>query len=328
MPRLTALDERLAHQIPEPFPYVSIPHPHWRESYFFVAHSPDPDGDVVILTMATHPQQQKLDCYQMGRIRGKQIFALHERAYGDDPHATRVGPVAVEIVEPFERIQLAVDPRGAGVPVGLELEFRARTQPYALRRGSLELDGTLVWDQSHMVQAGTYEGWYGVGGERIRVDGWLGQRDHSWGVRDHAHCPLWIWLAIQLPDAMLAVWHWERADGSHVYTDGCLAPTDGGEPIALRHFEHALEWLDAAGDPVSYGRDGQGVRGLAGRVAFELEDGRRIGVEARGHWCAPYGPRGGGQHRMQVETDDGRRGSAIYEITGAHHRHFFPIARG
>ena len=50
-------------------------------------------------------------------------------------------------------------------------------------------------------------------------------------------------------------------------------------------------------------------------------------VEAEGRWAAPYGPYGGGQHQMTVRTDDGRTGTAIYEVTGAHHHRFFPVAR-
>jgi hypothetical protein len=136
-----------------------------------------------------------------------------------------------------------------------------------------------------------------------------------------------MWLAIQLPDGMLGVWNWEYANGARVYTDGCFAPADGGAPIPVTGFHHALDWTDAQGKAVSYGRDGAEVRGLAGRVEFELEGGARIGVEAEGRWCAPYGPLGGGQHLMAVRCDDGRSGSAIYEITGAHHHHFFPVAR-
>jgi hypothetical protein len=29
---------------------------------------------------------------------------------------------------------------------------------------------------------------------------------------------------------------------------------------------------------------------------------------------------------MQVRADDGREGTAIYEVTGARHHHFFPDA--
>ena len=48
MTALTDLDELLAHQIPEPMANVQTHHPHWRESYFFVAHRPDSLGDMVI----------------------------------------------------------------------------------------------------------------------------------------------------------------------------------------------------------------------------------------------------------------------------------------
>ena len=50
---LTAMDEHLAHQVPEPIACVQTHHRHWRESYFFIAHRPDALGDVVILTMAS-----------------------------------------------------------------------------------------------------------------------------------------------------------------------------------------------------------------------------------------------------------------------------------
>jgi hypothetical protein len=60
-------------------------------------------------------------------------------------------------------------------------------------------------------------------------------------------------------------------------------------------------------------------------VVFSLEDGRRVTVTGAGRWCAPYKPLyGGGQNLMAVETDDGRRGTAIYEVTGRHHHRFFP----
>jgi len=328
VPRLTDLDEELAHQIPEPFPHVEHFHEHWRESYFFVMHPRDEPGDVVILTMATYPQKAKLDSYQMGRVHGQQLFALHERSYDGDPHTTRVGPVHIEIQEPFERIQLRVDGGLPGVPVGLDLTFSARTRAHALRRGTMKAGHELIWDQSHMIQAGRFDGSYTFAGQRYEVEDWWGQRDHSWGVRDHRRCPLWMWLAIQLDDGMLGVWHWEYANGARVYTDGCFAPAGRGEPIPVIDFRHALHWTGKDGEPVSYGRDGTDVRGLAGEVEVVLEGGQRIRVHGQGRWCAPYGGLGGGQHQMSVQTDDGRRGTAIYEITGAHHHHFFPVARG
>ena len=50
-------------------------------------------------------------------------------------------------------------------------------------------------------------------------------------------------------------------------------------------------------------------------------------LEARGRWAQRYGDLGGGLSQVEVTTDDGRRGTGIYELTGAHHHHYFPIPR-
>lgn len=326
MPRLTALDELFVHQIPEPLPQVVTHHEHWRESYFFVLHPREQPGDVLILTMAHFPAHQNMDSLQMGIVGGRHIFARHVRPYDGDPHTTAVGPVTIEVVEPFETVQLRVasDP---AAPLALDLTFQARTEAYGLRRGTMKAGEELVWDQSHMIQAGTYTGSYTIDGTTHEVDGWWGQRDHSWGVRDHRRCPMWMWLAIQLPDGMLGVWHWEYANGARVYTDGCWAPADRSEPVPVIDFHHELAWTGEDGKPVDYGVDGGEVRGLRGPVSFVLEGGQIVTVEAEGTWAAPYGPLGGGQHQMVVRTDDGRVGTAIYEITGAHHHRYFPVPR-
>jgi hypothetical protein len=323
MIRLTAADELFVHQIPEPLPNVVTHHDHWRESYFFVLHPRSGPGDVLILTMAHFPRRGEMDSLQLGRIGGERIFARHGRPYGDDPHTTVVGPAAIEIVEPYKTVKLRVE--GAGAPVSLDLTFKARTRAYGLRRGTMKAGHEIIWDQSHMIQAGTYSGQYTYDGKTHRVDDWWGQRDHSWGIRDHGRCPLWMWLAIQLPDGMLGVWHWEYANGARAYTDGCFAPADGGEPIPVIDFRHDLRWLGDNGAPADYGSDGSATRGVAGRVVFTLQGGQVITVAATGRWCAPYEPfHRGGLNQMEVTTSDGRRGPAIYEITGAHHHHFFP----
>ena len=111
---------------------------------------------------------------------------------------------------------------------------------YGLRRGTMRAGHELIWDQSHMVQSGTFTGTFTHDGTTYEVDDWWGQRDHSWGIRDHARVPMWMWLAVQLPDGMAALWHWEYANGARVYTDGCFAPADGSEPIAVVDVKHDL----------------------------------------------------------------------------------------
>jgi hypothetical protein len=323
VPRLTPEDERFVHQLPEPLTVVSTEHHHWRESYFFVTHDQTVDSDVVIVAMATYPARHELDALVLGRVDGEHLFGYHRRDADDDPHTTAVGAVSVEVVVPFEELHVTVAPDQG---FEADLTFRARTSPYALRRGRLLADdGSLLWDQSHMIQSGTFHGRYRRGDKAVTVDGWLGQRDHSWGVRDHGRIPMWMWLAVQLPDGMLGVWNWETPDGARVFTDGCWAPAGGGPPVPVVDFRHDLRWTDESGDPIEYGADGAQVAGLTGSVSFELAGGARVALTGSGRWCAPYRPLyGGGQHLMAVEADDGRTGVAVYEVTGRDHHRFFP----
>ena len=323
MRRLSPLDELLAHQVPEPITTAGIEHPHWRESYFFEAHSPDPEGDVVALGFATFPQRQMMDAVLLGRVGGEPLFAHVDRPWDDDPHTTVVGPVQVAIEVPFERIHIAIDGLGG---LTADLTFTARTKPYALRRGRLvDEDGLLIWDQSHMIQSGTWSGEYRYGDVRQTIAGWTGQRDHSWGVRDHGRVPMWSWFAVQLPDGMLGAWHWEGADGARIFTDGCWAPADGGDPVPVIDVRPTLHWTSPGGARAEWNGHGDGIEGLMGRVVFVLAGGREIELSARGTWAARYRPfHGGGQMVMAVTADDGRQGTGIFEITGHHHHHYFP----
>ena len=50
-------------------------------------------------------------------------------------------------------------------------------------------------------------------------------------------------------------------------------------------------------------------------------------MTADGTFDHPYEPfHRGGLNQMVVRTDDGREGTAIYEITGARHHNYFPDA--
>jgi len=328
MPKLVPADEYFYHQIPEPLLNVVTYHEHWRESYFFVLHPPDKPGDVVILAMATYPAHSMMDAVQMGTINGDSILDYHIRTFdGGDPHTTCVGPISIDIVEPFKTIKLTAD--GNSAMVGMDLSFTARTQAYGLRRGTMKAGHEIIWDQSHMLQSGNFSGTYTYKGTTYPVNNWWGQRDHSWGIRNHGRCPMWIWLAIQLPDGMFGVWHWEYPNGARVFSDGCFAPSDGSDPIPVVDFQHNLKWLSEEGIPVEYGSGGSHVKRLSGQVEFVLEGGTTVLIDAEGGWCFPYEPHHcGGLNQMVVQTNDGRSGTAIYEITGSFHHRYFNVARG
>jgi len=317
------MDEYFVHQIPQLLPQVVTHHQHWRESYFYEIHHPSGTGDAVFFTMAHYPAQERMDSIQMGRVDGEQLLGSLGRPYDGDPHTTEVPGARVEIVTPMQEVRLWADPDVA--PIGLDLTWTSRTEPYGLRRGTLRAGEELVWDQCHLFQSGTYHGTYTVGGRAREVDGWIGQRDHSWGIRDHSRCPLWIWWQLQFDDGFLGVWNWEYPNGARAYTDGCWAGADGSDPVPVVDFRYDADWIDEEGSVVPYGTNGDAVHGLRATFTATLEDGRRMEVDASGTFARPYEPfHRGGLNLMTVRADDGRAGTAIYEVTGARHHHFFP----
>jgi hypothetical protein len=110
-----------------------------------------------------------------------------------------------------------------------------------------------------------------------------------------------------------------------VFSDGCWAAADGSDPVPVVEFRHDVAWVGADGAPTRYGEHGEEVAGLRGSCTFVLADRRRITVDAEGSFDRPYEPfQRGGLSQMRVQADDGRIGTAIYEVTGARHHHFFP----
>ncbi len=282
------------------------PHRHWRESVFFVAH-PVGGGDVLAATVIARPRRGSVEAYVMARVDGELSFTRWARAPGDpacEPLA--VGGVTVDLADSGRILVRADDP---AAPVGFDLEWTARTEPYRLPHGTVTDDRGPVWDQDHLFQSGWFNGSYRVGDEVRGVENWWGQRDHSWGIRDHRRTSMWLWLAIQLPDGMLGAWCWERADGTRAYTEGCWAPTDGA-PVPLTHLAHDLHW--------------EGDHGLGGSVEFGLSTGYTIAITGAGEFASRYGRLGGGQQLMSVRTSDGRVGTGIYELTGSLHNRYFP----
>ena len=61
-------------------------------------------------------------------------------------------------------------------------------------------------------------------------------------------------------------------------------------------------------------------------VRLTVAGGDKIAVEADGRRAQRYGPLGDASRQVRVRTDDGRKGTAIIELTGAHHHRYRPVA--
>lgn len=97
---------------------------------------------------------------------------------------------------------------------GLDLQFDALHDAFSYFANE---DGLPDWFAANRVeQSGRLAGFVRIGDRRVSLDGRVGHRDHSWGLRDWRMPHHWKWLTAYTPDGetTLNAWIW-YARGEH-----------------------------------------------------------------------------------------------------------------
>ena len=108
--------------------------------------------------------------------------ALHaSRWLGMERMDTTVGPISIEVLEPLQKLKLKVDAPDKGIKAEIVFEGRAFPieEPRFIRRNGPRT----MMDYTRLTQNGRYTGGLEVDGKRESVDGFVGTRDRSWGIR-------------------------------------------------------------------------------------------------------------------------------------------------
>ena len=121
-----------------------------------------------------------------------------------------VGPISIEVIEPLQKLKLKVEAPDKGIRAEIVFEGRAFPieEPRFIRRNGPRT----FMDYTRLTQNGRYTGWLEIDGKRESVDGFVGTRDRSWGIRpvgarDHAGAGappaapqfFWIWSPTNFP---------------------------------------------------------------------------------------------------------------------------------
>lgn len=159
-----------------------------------------------------------------------------------------VDAVTFETVTPMQRWRITLGENPSGTT--FDLTWTARTPAW---HGTVEVGSgdtsTAAFD--HLFQSGTYTGWIEIDGERHVVDGWIGARDRSRGVRTmRGGQGLHLWVLAHFPEATLGTLLVEDRAGGRILLEGAVLGTDGSvdDVVDLRHdltFDDRLD-LDAA----------------------------------------------------------------------------------
>lgn len=258
---LTPFDDYPIHQTSEPVAHPATGDRNFYDRYFFNGYTQD--GSLFFaVALGLYPNRRVMDA-SFSVIREGVQHSLHaSRLAPGDRSELRVGPIAVEVVEPLRRLRVRVAAPAHGLEA--ELLFHARSPALEEPRFERRDGGRVVMDLTRLTQFGSWEGSLSVGGSRVAVERArvLGCRDRSWGVRSvgerEAGAPgpapqfFWLWAPLQFDDVCTHFAVNEDADGRPWHASGSWvrdvasptaaagAPLGQAEPLA--RVEHRVRW--------------------------------------------------------------------------------------
>jgi hypothetical protein len=231
---LSRHDDYPIHQTPEPLAHPATGDRNFYDRYWFNGFSRD--GELFFaVALGVYPNRSVMDA-AFSVVRGGHQYALHaSRLAPRERTESRVGPVAIEVLEPLRRLRVSIAPNDTGLEG--ELVFRARTSATEEPRTTRRQQGRIFMDSTRLTQFGTWTGTIGVEGTPIEVtaDRVLGVRDRSWGVRPvgerEAGAPgtapqfFWLWAPVHFDDICTHFGTNEDENGVSWHANGAIIPT-------------------------------------------------------------------------------------------------------
>lgn len=179
-PALAAADDGLLHQTPWPMRHAASSDVRFFDRYWLTAA--DPAGSAgLIAGVAFYKNTGSCDGYVAIQVGAQQHNVRFARKLDEDVDRMRVGDLEIRVVEPFERIELALVAESS--PLAAELVWTSVTAPHLEGHHFDAPAGRVVTDMTRYDQLGRWNGWLDHGAGRVEVRDWWGARDHSWGLR-------------------------------------------------------------------------------------------------------------------------------------------------
>ncbi len=242
---LSRLDDYLVHQIPETVDTVGTSDRNFYERYYFNLHG-STDDLFLVTGLGQYPNLGVTDAFVSIAIEGEQHTVRASRELGSDRLDTRVGPLAVEVVEGLRSFRVVCDPNEWGVAFDLRFD---KTSAALAEPKSISHAGPRTTQETYrLAQVGAWSGSVEVGGRSFEVtpDRWWGARDHSWGIRPVGEAepqgirakrdpqgPMGFfhnWMPIQFDDHMLKVTIDNDHAGRRVLEEATIVWNDPDRP--------------------------------------------------------------------------------------------------
>ena len=177
---LTPMDDYPIHQTSAPLAQKVSSDPNHYDRYFFNGYTEDYFFGVA---MAHYPNRGIIDAAVSVVHGGTQRSIFASGRIPANPAETRVGPVAIDIVEPLRVSRITVD--SPENDVSIDMTFTARTPALEEPRQVLMASNRVSLDNTRMTQWGRWSGSIRFGNVAIDLSEAqpYGVKDRSWGTR-------------------------------------------------------------------------------------------------------------------------------------------------
>jgi hypothetical protein len=255
---LSQLDDYPIHQVPSPVRYVGTSDRNFYDRYYF--NLQDPQGEqLMIMGLGVYPNLGVMDAFAVMRAGDDYRVVRASKHIGADPADMTIGPFRLEVVEGLQSIRLAVEPNEWGLD--FDMQWDAATAPiFEMPRFRRDAIGRVSHDHCRFNQVGAWTGHLTLDGTRREVDGWVGTRDRSWGVRpvgepeperlqwrDPSGQPTstWFWnyVMVLFPEYSITYIVEEMGDGRRTLQDAYRIPRDGGPAEPIGQPQHEIEFV-------------------------------------------------------------------------------------
>ena len=258
---LSRFDEYPIHQTAESLARPSTGDRNFYDRYFFNGFSGS--GDLFFgVAMGLYPNRRVLDASFSVARDGRQHSVHASRLAPEDRGETRVGPIEVEVLEPFRALRIRVTPNDHGIEA--DLVFRARAPMIEEPRVTFHAGNRAVLDATRFTQHGAWEGTVTVAGKRVdvRPQHVFGVRDRSWGLRPvgepEGGAPgmlprvFWLWAPVHFDDVCTLAGTFESEDGRQTHHNAVMVPVipptgevpvvTPDDPRSIPSFSHRVRW--------------------------------------------------------------------------------------
>jgi hypothetical protein len=177
---LTPLDEYPVHQTPQPVAHAGDGHPDFYDRYWFNGFR---ENLFFGIALGVYPNRDVIDAALSVVMDGVQRSVFASGRLPRDRASLRIGPISIEIVEPFRVNRVVVD--APEFDLGADLTYRARTGVIEEARQTRLSAARLIMDVTRATQFGSWSGSLSVaeGSIDIGADQTFGVKDRSWGIR-------------------------------------------------------------------------------------------------------------------------------------------------